>query len=231
MIRYIEFLLHPTQIVENRYRYILTTQLMLAIAYPLVDEFISLRFVLDIILFLAFITAILVTIKNRRWFVISALFSVLFLSSHWLEYFVDWPFLDSLSIIFGVLFLGIITTALLYSIFSVREEVTADLIFGAISVYLLMGSMFALAHLLLEILHPGSFNGINVSEASMSSAYPSFVYYSFVTLTTLGYGDITPVSRIAGTLAYSEAIMGQMYLSVLVARLVGMHLSYVQTHK
>jgi len=231
MIRYIQFLLHPTQLVEGRYRYILTTQLLLAIAYPLVDQFSSLRFLLDLILFLAFVTAILVTIKNRFWFSVSILFSSLFLTTHWLEYFVDWPFLDSLSIIFGMIFLGVITAALLHNIFSVREEVTADLIFGVISVYLLMGSMFAMAHLLIEVLQPGSFSGLNFPEASMNNDYPSFVYYSFVTLTTLGYGDITPLSRIAGTLAYSEAIMGQMYLSILVARLVGMHISYVKMHK
>ena len=52
------------------------------------------------------------------------------------------------------------------------------------------------------------------------------VYFSFVTLTTLGYGDIAPLSQTARTLAWAEALLGQLYLTILVARLVGMHISY-----
>ena len=53
--------------------------------------------------------------------------------------------------------------------------------------------------------------------------FSSTVYYSFVTMTTLGYGDIVPVSPAARTLAYMEAAMGQIYVAVLIARLVGLH--------
>ena len=231
MTNYIKFLFHPAQIVENRYRYILTTQLLMALAYPLAGEYPSLRFMLDLILFLAFVVAILGTVKNQFWLIVSTLLSLMFLVTHWLVILVDWPVLLPLSAVLGMLFMGVIMIALLSGIFSVKEAVTTDLIFGAISVYLLMGSMFAFANLLLEILYPGSFAGITVGQASIRSTYPTFVYYSFVTLTTLGYGDITPLSRIAGTLAYTEAIMGQMYLSILVARLVGMHISYVGKKK
>ena len=230
MIRYIQFHLHPTQLVENRYRYILITQLLLTIAYPLVDEFFSLRLVLELILLLAFVSAILATIRSRFWLAVSILFSAMFLVSHWLGYFIDSSLLALVSILFGAIFLILITTALLNSIFLVRGKVTTDVILGAISVYLLMGSSFAFIHLFIEMLFPGSFNGIHELQTGMRGIYPDFVYYSFVTLTTLGYGDITPASRIAGMLAYSEAIIGQMYLSILVARLIGMHLYTVKNN-
>jgi hypothetical protein len=57
------------------------------------------------------------------------------------------------------------------------------------------------------------------------------LYFSFATLTTLGYGDIVPVSAIARTLATLEAITGQLYLAVLVARLVGLHIAESLEHK
>ena len=74
----------------------------------------------------------------------------------------------------------------------------------------------------MESLHPGSFS---IPEIKGISASRSFLYYSFVTLTTLGYGDITPVASLARSLCILEAVLGQLYLVVQVAWLVGVHVS------
>jgi hypothetical protein len=80
----------------------------------------------------------------------------------------------------------------------------------------------------LETIQPGSFSAGEILEQHQRIA---FTYYSFVTLTTLGYGDINPLSPQAGTLAILEAIIGQLYLAVLIARLVGMHISQSRENK
>jgi voltage-gated potassium channel Kch len=64
----------------------------------------------------------------------------------------------------------------------------------------------------------------SASTFSSGSSFANFIYYSFVTLTTLGYGDIVPVSPHARALSSLEAVIGQLFIAVLIARLVGMHI-------
>lgn len=124
-----------------------------------------------------------------------------------------------------VVLLGAITWLLLVRILRERS-VSEDTILGGIAVYLLLGVLFQSMYGLLEYLAPGSFAGaLQTSEAVAPGRYPGFVYYSFVTLTTLGFGDVTPVHEVARSLTIAEALVGQLYLAVLVASLVGMHLA------
>jgi voltage-gated potassium channel len=96
-------------------------------------------------------------------------------------------------------------------------------IVGAICVYLLIGVIWSIAYALLELAAPGSFEGI---ANDMSSAWePDWMYYSFVTLTSLGYGDLLPLTNSARTLSYMETVVGQFYLAIMVAGLVGAYLS------
>ena len=89
--------------------------------------------------------------------------------------------------------------------------------------FLLLGLCWAFIYALIEVLNPGSFSVASITTAGSSSAY---TYFSFVTLTTLGYGDISPVAQVARSFAILEAITGQMYLAVLVARLVGTQIAH-----
>jgi uncharacterized membrane protein len=91
----------------------------------------------------------------------------------------------------------------------------------------MLGVIWALCYALLEAMVPGSFKGLT-EQAVSSNWNPDWVYFSFVTLTTLGYGDISPLSYSARSLSYFEAIVGQFYLAVLVAALVGAYLSEKQ---
>ena len=100
-------------------------------------------------------------------------------------------------------------------------------IVGAVSVYLLLGLVFALIYSLLEAFQPGAFSLTAVSKVAGShqAMFSELLYFSNVTITTLGYGDINPVSRPARTLATIEAMIGQLYLAIVMARLVGLHIT------
>ena len=99
--------------------------------------------------------------------------------------------------------------------------VTYHRILGAVAVYLLLGLTWANAYAFLHHLHPDAFAG-SLGEALNSQTW---IYYSFVTLTTVGYGDITAVHPVARSLAIGEALTGQLYLAITLARLVSLHVS------
>lgn len=103
-------------------------------------------------------------------------------------------------------------------------EVTPDTIRGGISVYLLIGFVWALFYGMVATLNPDAFSQ-PMFPADQQSAYQRTFHFSFTTLTTLGYGDIVPVSQIALVLTNLEAIIGQMYSTVFIAILVGGYLS------
>lgn len=107
------------------------------------------------------------------------------------------------------------------------ERVTPQKITGALSVYLLLGYAWGIVFTILETVQPGSFNLVlgDAAAGSRGETFGHLLYYSFITLSTLGYGDITPLSEGARSLAALEAVTGQIYLAVLVARLVGLEIS------
>ena len=82
---------------------------------------------------------------------------------------------------------------------------------------MLVGLICADAYKLIYIIVPGSFAGIPVHDSSVNRS--TWVYFSFVSLTTVGYGDITPVTRVARSIANLEALIGQLYPAIVLARL------------
>ena len=117
---------------------------------------------------------------------------------------------------FSILFFSYIITIILRHIF--KSEITNESILGALCVYLLGGIVFALIYAMMELCSPGSF-GIG------THGFQNFLYYSYVTMTTLGYGDITPLSPLAQSFAILEAIIGQFYIATVIARLVAMNIA------
>ncbi len=105
-------------------------------------------------------------------------------------------------------------------------RMTSDRIAGAVAVYLLLGLLWALFYGIIAATIPGSFTGIERFSMAESGAQMDFIYFSFVTLTTLGYGDISPVAPIAKTLAWLEAVFGQLFLAVTIARLVSLEIAH-----
>ena len=102
-------------------------------------------------------------------------------------------------------------------------QVDGNKIIGAICIYIIMGLVWAFAYLLVEEAFPGSFNGLD--HTAWQKNIDDILYYSLVTLTTLGYGEITPVQPLARFLAYMEAITGIFFTTILVASLIGLRLA------
>jgi hypothetical protein len=106
---------------------------------------------------------------------------------------------------------------------AVGNDISPNRIIGAVCIYLLLGVMWSILYGVTEYLQPGSFRGL--TEAVSPAWNPDWVYYSFVTLTTLGYGDIVPLTQTARSLSFTEAVVGQFYIAVLVAGLVSAYIS------
>jgi voltage-gated potassium channel Kch len=112
------------------------------------------------------------------------------------------------------------------------KKVTTETIYASICVYLLLGIIWTMLFSAIEIIEPGSFlsGGEPVvdfhGDPVKRNVLGILIYYSFVTLTTLGYGDIIPASPHARALSSLEAVIGQLFIAVLIARLVGLHIAH-----
>jgi hypothetical protein len=148
----------------------------------------------------------------------------------WMQHFIAWRWLIAAYLVLAVLFLGFTAVVVLRQTLA-SAAVTADTIAGAICFYLLLGVIWALVYAALELAHPGSFldGGRPVGVPNRGSLVPELLYLSLATLSTLGYGDILPVTPQARMLAALEAIVGPLYLAVLIARLVGLAASRPHT--
>jgi len=125
-------------------------------------------------------------------------------------------------LIFSLLFYGFIIFELLRYIIRCKI-VDSSILSASACVYLLLGLFWCYVYALLDYYFPGSI--LPIVEIDIFDNFSRYLYFSFVTLTTLGYGDITPSTKVAQNWVVLEAIIGQFYLTVLVARLVGLYRS------
>jgi hypothetical protein len=161
----------------------------------------------------------------RRRLVIALILSIAVLGTKWSGYVIDNAMLLLVNYGLAAIFF-IFTACLLLGDVLRKGAVTADKIYGALCVYLLIGLTWGFMFLTLEGVQPGSFSLGQGQPSGIETDPATLVYFSFVTLSTVGYGDITPLSPPARSFAFMEAIIGQIYLAVLVARLVGLHIAY-----
>ncbi len=129
---------------------------------------------------------------------------------------------------FGALF-GFLLVAISFTLKQVVMHPTIDRnrLIGTVCVYLLLGVIWAVAYAALELTVPGSFSGFAMQEGAGWDN--EWIYFSFVTMTTLGYGDLLPLTPTARALAYMQAVFGQFYIAILVAGLVSAFISDRQT--
>ncbi len=97
-----------------------------------------------------------------------------------------------------------------------------DVLCGAVALYLLLGVTWALTYMVMDTLNPSAFESLSITT---ETGWADFLYFSFTTLTTLGYGDISPSAAFARIWAVMEAAVGVLYLALLIARLVSLYRS------
>lgn len=146
-----------------------------------------------------------------------AMIALASLAAHWLARLVPGDEFAGWNAAADLIVLATFALAVLAKVLG-RGTITHHRIEGAVAVYLLFGLGWSIAYEWVELVHPGAFRGV----ASESSPW---IYYSFTTLTTMGYGDITPVHPVARSLAAAEALTGQLYLAIMISRLVGLELA------
>ncbi|NOQ96300.1 MAG: two pore domain potassium channel family protein [Desulfobacterales bacterium] len=208
-----------TKIHIGRFLFLLISILLFFVIRPFLTERVGIAYLMEIFLLLIFLSAVY-AIRQKKSVFILALFLVLVMEILQLySYLKGIPSLDMLSNILGGLLLAYTAAIILFHLFR-EDRITGDMIMGAICAYFLMGLVWAFAYSTLELFQPGSFQ---MPQGTVNQA--TFAYYSYVTLTTLGYGEITPISAPARSFAILEAMMGQLYIAVLIARLVGIHIA------
>ena len=129
--------------------------------------------------------------------------------------------------VLGVLFFLMTGTLLLGRVLE-AGPVTSNRLHAAVCGYLLIGLGWGLVFSTMEHVHPGTFldaSGNPSASHAVLAGFPHLTYFSFATLTTLGFGDIVPISPLARSLSALAAVTGQLYLALLVARLVGLHIA------
>ena len=212
---------HIQLLPDARFLILLILILLMLVLTPFLDKFVQTRILMDVFLTVIFIFIIYTIRLKRSQAIIASTLALPLIFATWSTYFVEIKTLSLLTRIFGSLFFAYAAINILRIIVK-SEEVTRETIFAAIVAYLLIALMWAFLYMILELASPGSFS---FPDWGSRGETMQFEYLSFVTITTLGYGDITPVTDQASALVLIEAVVGQIYLVVLVAWLVGMHVS------
>ena len=141
----------------------------------------------------------------------------------WIAYSHAGSTLEILDVAFRAGFVGAIAITVTAQVFR-PGEITHHRVQGAIVVYLLAGLAWGYLFEIIALAHPGAFRVADGSDPTFDSP-GLFRYFSFATLTTLGYGDVLPLTPLARSVATLEAIIGQLYPTVMIARLITLELS------
>jgi hypothetical protein len=134
------------------------------------------------------------------------------------------PYLDLSDDLYSLLFLGFLVVLILRQVLR-AGPITTRRVQGSVAVYLLLGFVWAVCYEIVELLQPGSFG---VFGKKGKAGLPQLAYFSFTTLATLGLGEIVPLSPLARSFVVLEAMVGQLFPVILIARLVAMQIDYHQ---
>ena len=189
---------------------------------PFVEEINDADLILSFLLSLVLLSAILAVAEKRSTLVIAILLAVPTLAARWANHFR--PDLVPIGVfLIGALVMFIFVVAHLLRFVLRAPSVTTEVLCASISAYLMLGMIWTLAYWLVDRLTPGGAFSFNTNAGEHCINGVTGFYFSFVTLSTVGYGDITPVSRLARWLAAMEAMTGLLYVAVLIARLVSLY--------
>ena len=203
----------------GRFLFLFLSLLIFFAIRPFLEEVFEVGLLADLFMTLILLSGIY-AFGKRAHLLFALLLVGLALAVRWASYGVALPYAEVIVATLSIIFFTFLSVVILNHIYR-EKEISFEVIMGAVCVYFAIGLIWAHIYSLLEAFHPGSFN----FPGGMESKTVHFTYYSYVTLTTLGYGDVTPLSNPARNLAVLEAMMGQLYLAVLIAGLVGKYIA------
>ena len=198
---------------------LLIALIVLFASFPFIERLQSFPLIESILLTVVLLLAVR-TIAGRGPILLTAvLLAAPTLAGRWIHLY--WPdFLPPEVFLIGAILLVAFVIYHLLLFVLRAASVDTDVLCASISAYLLLGLAWTFAYWLIAELIPGAF-ALNASSGATSSMKGfNGLYYSFITLSTVGYGDITPVANVAKMLAAMEAVTGVLYVAVLIARLV-----------
>src|SRR5438552_7048799 len=216
----------PKSVPKLGMRRFSTVELLIALAlllffFPFVEEVKGGDLIVSLLLSLVLLAAVLAVASRGRTLIVALVLLIPAIVGRWMNHFRPDLIPPAVFLIAGLALVAFVVVNLLRFVLR-TPSVSVEVLCASISAYLMLGLMWTMAYWLVEQLTPGAFAfNTNAGKESMNG-FNAF-YFSFVTLSTVGYGDITPVSRIARWLAAMEAMTGLLYVAVLIARLVSLY--------
>ena len=204
-----------------------TVELLIALAlllffFPFVEEVKGGDLIVSLLLSLVLLSAVLAVASRGRTLVVALLLAIPAIGGRWINHFRPDLIPPAVFLVAGLALVAFVVVNLLRFVLR-APSVNTEVLCASISAYLMLGLMWTMAYWLVDQLTPGGAFSFNTNAGTHSMSGFTGFYFSFVTLSTVGYGDITPVSRIARWLAAMEAMTGLLYVAVLIARLVSLY--------
>jgi len=204
-----------------------TVQLLIALALffiwaPFVEEIEGGELIVSALFSLVLLAGVVAVADSKRVLVIAIVLAIPAIAGRWMNHFRPDLVPPHVFLTAGLILIAFVVANLLRFVLR-APSVNADVLCASISAYLMLGLMWTLAYWLVDQLTPGGAFSFNTNAGTRSINGFTGFYFSFITLSTVGYGDITPVSRIARWLAAMEAMTGLLYVAVLISRLVALY--------
>ena len=209
--------LHRFSMVE-----LLIALALLFVSVPFVEEIKGGEIIVAILLTLVLVSAVLAVTSSRLTLIVALVLAIPAISGRWINHF--WPHLlpPAVFLVPTLVLIALVVVYLLRFVLS-APRVDTEVLCASISAYLMLGLIWTLAYWLVDLVTPDAFAFNTTAGAKESMKGFNAFYFSFITLSTVGYGDITPVSKVARMLAALEAMTGLLYVAVLIARLVALY--------
>ena len=211
----------------RRFHRFSTVELLIALAllfffFPFVEEVKGGDVIVSILLSLVLLSAVLAVADRKGVFFIALVLAIPAIAGRWINHFRPDLAPPPVFLVAGLALIAFVVANLLRFVLR-APSVNTEVLCASISAYLMLGLLWTVAYWLVAQVNPNAF-GFNTGPKETMSGFNAF-YFSFITLSTVGYGDITPVSRIARWLAAMEAMTGLLYVAILISRLVGLYSS------
>lgn len=218
---------------KGTYFYLLLILMFTLFVLPLTSERISTSVLLDLVFSLIMLLGIYSLWHSRKVFWTGVIIMLPALVLRWVSYFIDSQLAYAIAEISASVFLFFIFLMVISHILQ-EKKISLNTIYGGIVAYLFIALCFSTLYHGIYIFNNEAFlfNGAleSIGKSLDEQTFGDFTYYSLITLSTVGYGEITPFSTYARFASALQGILGQLYLTIFLARLVGLHIAQHQDH-